>query len=101
MTLLRVVLWLIPSFIVPVIFFVSESITHDWFAAVIPALSVCSAMGYFDCRIALQQKREPARGQRQRLTRTTILFILLQMIIIPTLSLGILYGYCMVTGFHL
>ena len=101
-TLLRLILWLVPSIIVPIAFFVSEMITHEWFAAVIPVFVICSAIGYFDCRLSLQQKRQPhAIMQRKRLIHGTILFNVLQLIIVPTLSFAILYGYCVVTGFRL
>ncbi len=101
-TLLRVILWLLPAFIVPFIFVISEIYTNDWFAAVIPALLVLGGLGWFDQVLCRRQRRMDLTKERPDIIRGALIFAVLQLAITPAVAFTVIYGFCMITdtGFH-
>jgi hypothetical protein len=67
-TVLRVVVWLIPAFIIPFV-------------------AVFGAIGYFDMRLKLQQERIDSAGKQRELLGWAAAFAFIQIIMAP----GILY----------
>lgn len=62
------------------------------------AFVATACVGYFDQRLALMQKKAQPPHSKKELARWTIIFVLAQILIAPTLCWSLLYGYCVVTG---
>ncbi len=101
-TLLRVILWLLPAFMLPFLLVFAASLRDMWPLAVVVGLAAFAAVGYFDQRLSLQQKRIEPSTEKKHLIRWTVAFTLLQILIAPAIGLTVLYGFCAVTGtnFH-
>ncbi len=108
-TVLRIVLWLLPAIVVPVIGLLSSIIIRQMHAHMfinllylVLSLVAVAALGYFDYRIALQQKGLEMTRENKKIIGRIVLFIICQIFITPILWYTLIYGYCMVTGsgFH-
>ncbi len=73
-----------------------------WPFGAIVTIAAFAAVGYFDQRLALQQKRIDPSAEKKELIRWTIIFVILQAMIAPAIGMTVLYGFCMITdsGFH-
>ena len=96
-TLLRVILWLLPAFMLPFLLIFAGSLRDMWPLAVIVGLAAYAAVGYFDQRLSLQQKRLEPTTEKKHLIRWTIAFTLLQILIAPAVAMSVLYGFCAIT----
>jgi hypothetical protein len=54
--------------------------------------------GYFDALLSCQQRRIPRHDPQARIVGRTILFVVLQIVIVPLVWVTVLWGVCMVTG---
>lgn len=105
--ILRIFLWLMPAFFIPIAAFLivyfhnaarfpnEEILLGITFILVIIATA---AVGYFDQRLKLmQEKIAPPHNQKQ-IALWTFVFVLAQIFIAPSLCYTVLYGYCLATG---
>ena len=106
-TILRILLWLMPAMFIPVSVVIAGMFTdllsgHDAAAALgfclLGVVVATAAVGYFDQRIALVQKKIAPPHSKKHMVRSTIIFVLMQTIIAPTVCYAALYGFCVVTG---
>jgi len=97
-TILRIFLWLLPSFFLPlgVLLGVAGAKHFRSGLAMIAALvlTVCAvaAIGYFEHRLALQQKRKVPTSKRRDLALAIIDFVLLQIVITPIVVFAFGFG---------
>jgi hypothetical protein len=105
--IMRIFLWLMPAIFIPAAFLLmifldsTTRIRGGEFLLVITftlAFVATACVGYFDQRLALMQKKIPPPHSKKELARWTIIFVLAQIIIAPTLCWSVLYGYCVVTA---
>ncbi len=85
-TVLRIFLWGIPIFILYLGAAAVESFRNIWFLSVLVTILAITAIGYFDQRLALQQKRLDPAAELHRIVRGTLLFLVAQFFIIPLQS---------------
>jgi hypothetical protein len=103
-TLLRIVLWLLPAIIVPVIIILVlyllslfRVVAIGGFLCFAFCLAAVMIIGYFDQRVLAQQKQiEFVRIKEKAMGRIGI-FVISQIFIIPVVWFTLLYGYCAVT----
>jgi hypothetical protein len=106
-TILRIFLWLMPAIFIPAAFLLMmflDSITRTSDNELLLVISFTLAfvatacIGYFDQRLTLMQKKIPPPHDKKELARWTLIFVLAQIIIAPTVCWAVLYGVCLVTG---
>jgi Cu/Ag efflux pump CusA len=107
LTILRIFLWLMPAIFIPVFALLGAALfdpltgnnANAAIASCILGITIATAaVGYFDQRIALVQKRIAPPHSKKELARWTAIFVVLQIIIAPTVCFAALYGFCMVAG---
>ena len=96
-TILRVILWLVPAFMLPFGIVFSASLGAIWPLGALVTIAAFAAVGYFDQRLSLQQKRIDPSAEKKELIRWTIIFVVLQAMIAPAIGCTVLYGFCMIT----
>ncbi len=103
-TVLRIVLWLLPTIIVPVVVFGSNFLFRQlnvyMFSNLLCwaiSLTAVAALGYFDQRIALQQKGLELAHGNNKITGRVVIFVLCQIFITPVIWFTLLYGYCVIS----
>jgi hypothetical protein len=104
LSVLRIVLWLLPTIVVPfvifcVLFIVNKLNTYALNGIICFVSSVCSvaAIGYFDQRILLVQKQLEYTREKDRVNGRVGIFVICQIFIIPILWFTLLYGFCIIT----
>jgi len=104
-TILRIVIWLLPTIVVPVVFFLFSNTLRQFGAYMVAplicwaaSLTAVAALGYFDYRVALHQKGLEMTRENKKIIGRILLFIICQFFITPILWYTLIYGYCMVTG---
>ncbi len=106
-TILRIFLWLMPAIFIPIsVIIAAQFVDLIYGNDANTALGLCilgimiatAAVGYFDQRLALMQKKISPPHSKKELARWTIIFVLAQILIAPTVCWSVLYGYCVVTG---
>jgi hypothetical protein len=105
-TILRICLWFMPAIFIPVSVVVTSIFFNIWTENNNVALAFCilgltiatAAVGYFDQRIALMQKKAAPPHSKTELARWTAIFVGLQIIIAPTICYAVVFGFCAVTG---
>lgn len=104
-TILRIVIWLLPTIVLPVVFVLFTNTLRQFGAYMIAplvywaaALTAVAALGYFDYRVALHQKGIEMTRENKKIIGRIVLFIICQFFITPILWYTLIYGYCMVTG---
>ena len=95
MTLLRLVLWMLPTIVLPFAILLGGPL---WPIGVIAGLAAFYGIGYFDQRIRLQQEQKDPTTEKRELVRWAIIFVLLQLMIAPAIGFTVIYGFCMITG---
>ncbi len=98
MTLLRFVLWMLPTIVLPFAILLGGSLYPLWPIGVIAGLAAFYGIGYFDQRIRLQQEQKDPSTEKHELVRWAIIFMLLQLMIAPAIGFTVIYGFCMITG---
>lgn len=105
-TLLRIFLWLMPAIFIPAAFIIAlfinniNPITNEEIILVSMTILLIVAtafVGYFDQRLSLMQKKIPPPHDNKEILRWTVIFVLAQIMIAPTVCFAGLYGICMVT----
>jgi predicted membrane metal-binding protein len=106
-TILRIFLWLMPAIFIPVFAFLammafdplnSNNANAAMGFGILGIVIASAAVGYFDQRIALMQKKAVPPHSKTELARWTAIFVALQIIIAPTVCYAVVYGFCAVTG---
>jgi hypothetical protein len=98
---LRIALWLLPSFLISGMVLISEILTNEWFAAVIPIVIVLGGFGWLDQLFYCQQKKLDPKKERNRIIRGTFTFALLQLIITPAIVYSFIFGFIVITDFQI
>ncbi len=102
-TILRIFLWLMPASFIPAAIFLAllmyniiriqdEEILIGF--SVIVAVCATACVGYFDQRLALMQKKIDPPHSKKELARWTVIFVIAQIIIAPSICYIAAYGYC-------
>ncbi len=89
-TVLRIFLWGIPIFILLLGTAIANKIERVWIPVILATILTIIAIGYFDQRLALQQKRLDPAAELHRIVRGTLLFLVAQFFIIPLQSVVLL-----------
>lgn len=106
LTILRIFLWLMPAIFLPISVVIAGSFFNLFYGnngdaalalCILAVVIATTAVGYFDQRIALMQKRIAPPHSKVELARWTAIFVVLQVIIAPTVCFAVLYGFCVVT----
>lgn len=105
LTVLRIVLWLLPSIMIPVVMtcytFLANMLSIYLFNELITfALSLATvvAIGYFDMRISLFNKQIEYAREKNKTVKRMLIFTLCQIFIMPVMWFTLIYGYCLATG---
>ena len=100
-TILRIFLWLLPAGILIFGIFLGAGLGNflpqelGIPVAAIFTIAAVAAIGYFDHRLSLQQRRKAPPHEKRELIRWTIIFVLLQIIIAPVIAFAVAYGICL------
>lgn len=103
-TILRIFLWLMPAIFIPitaVLIGLFTDLLHSdngIHLGIIGLMIATAAVGYFDQRLSLMQKKIAPPFDKKELVRWTIIFVLAQIIIAPMVCMVVIYGFCAVTG---
>lgn len=100
-TLFRVILWYLPSILVPIACFASEMITSNWFMAVIPIILIVSGIAYLERRLHLMQKRIAPPFNKAEFVVGMLLFAAAQIIMIPIVFVALVFGFILVSDFRI
>jgi general stress protein CsbA len=101
-TILRIALWLMPAIFIPISLIILGLLSHflriefDSYLLILCVLSIIAAtaaVGYFDQRISLMQKKIVPPHSKLELARWTTIFVLTQIIIAPTVCYVMVYTY--------
>lgn len=96
---LRFIVWIMPTcmmliFLLPVFLPVPFERELIWLAI----LGGIGYLAYYDARLSCQQRRIPPDDPRAGITRGVVVFLLLQLLIVPLFWFTITWGFCMPTG---
>lgn len=96
---LRFIVWIMPSCMM--LIFLLPVLLPMPFARGLIALAVLGGIGYlayYDALLSCQQRRIATDHPRARITGSVVVFLLLQLLIVPIFWSTIVWGFCMITG---
>lgn len=97
---LRLMVWSAPTGISVALLFVLEflppSLSPDGILLIATGITGC--LGYYDALLARQQRPTPRGSPEANIPRKVVMFTLLQILIVPVFWLGIMAGFCALSG---
>jgi hypothetical protein len=96
---LRFIVWMMPTCMT--LIFLLPAFLPVPFARELISLAVFGGIGYlayYDALLGCQQRRIPREDPRAGITRRVVVFLLLQLLIVPLFWSTIAWGFCMLTG---
>lgn len=89
---LRVVLWLVPSIVVPFGYLLIVSKIISWLLIVISIVTALATIGYIDQRLSLHKDRIDPSIRRSETIHLTIFFVLIQIVLGPMMLATVVLG---------
>lgn len=97
---LRLMVWSIPTGISVALLFALEflppSLSPEGILLI--AIGITGGLGYYDALLARQKQPMPGTSADDNIPRKVVLFTLLQFLVVPIFWLGIMAGFCALTG---
>ena len=96
----RLVLWLMPTGISVAFLFADGSLLPSLSpeGILIIAIGITGCLGYYDALLALQKRQISGASPKDNIPRKVVIFTLLQFLIVPVFWLGIMAGFCALSG---